>query len=117
MYCGAIGILRIQSPHIGVSNAPATYQRFMSESLGPLKRLERVFQHFRECNLKLSAKKCHFLIESVRYVGHIISKEDISADPDKVEKVVAWPEPTNVSELRTYLGFAGYYSRFIKNKF
>ena len=135
---GPLGFYEYNRLAFGLSNAPATYQRFMSECLGPLNhticevflddviifsstleehliRLEQVFQRFRECNLKLSAKKCHFMKDSVRYVGHIVSRDGISADPDKLDKILTWPEPTNVSELRTYLGFAGYYRRFIKN--
>ena len=51
----------------------------------------------------------------MRYVGHIVSAEGVEPDPDKVEKVKEWPTPTNPDDVRRFLGFVGYYRRFIKD--
>ena len=50
----------------------------------------------------------------MRYVGHIVSAEGVEPDPDKVEKVKEWPTPTNPDDVRRFLGFVGFYRRFIK---
>ena len=54
-------------------------------------------------------------MDSVTYLGHVISKDGIHTDPEKVSALKSWPAPTNVKELRQFLGFAGYYRRFIRN--
>ncbi|XP_075438166.1 uncharacterized protein LOC142476638 [Ascaphus truei] len=59
--------------------------------------------------------KCRFCRTSVTYVGHIVSAEGIATDPGKIEAVVNWPRPNNVMELRSFLGFCGYYRRFVED--
>lgn len=54
-------------------------------------------------------------MEKVKYVGHVVSKNGIEPDPEKIEKVVNWPRPTKPDEVRQFLGFVGYYRRFIKD--
>lgn len=65
--------------------------------------------------LKLSLDKCQFCQPSVTYVGHIISQVGVSTDPQKTEAVTTWPRPTTVTALRSFLGFCGYYRRFVKD--
>lgn len=80
-----------------------------------LERLEHVFQKVREHNLKLNPKKCEFFKRKVRYCGHIVSEKGVETDPDKTAKIAEWPVPQDVKQLRQFLGFAGYYRRFVKN--
>ena len=58
--------------------------------------------------------KCEFWLDSVAFLGHIISKKGILVDPKKVEAIVEWKRPTTISEIRSFLGLAGYYQRFVE---
>ena len=78
-------------------------------------KLEKIFQRLRDHNLKLTPKKCKFFQEKVQYVGHVVSEKGVEADPEKVDKIVNWPKPSNTDEVRQILGFAGYYSKFVPN--
>ena len=58
--------------------------------------------------------KCEFWLQEVEFLGHVISVEGILVDPRKVEVVLKWERPTNVIKIRSFLGFTGYYRRFIE---
>ncbi|XP_051129716.1 uncharacterized protein LOC127250458 [Andrographis paniculata] len=64
---------------------------------------------------KLYAKlsKCEFWLKKVAFLGHVVSGKGISVDPSKFETISDWPRPTNLSEIRSFLGLAGYYRRFV----
>uniref|UniRef100_A0A3P8RRT6 Gypsy retrotransposon integrase-like protein 1 n=1 Tax=Amphiprion percula TaxID=161767 RepID=A0A3P8RRT6_AMPPE len=122
----------------GITNAPSTFQRLMERCMGDInrkevlvflddlivfsdsleeheKRLQHVLQRLRENGLKLSHKKCRFFQTSVRYLGHIVSRDGVKTDPEKISAIKTWPEPQTLKQLKSFLGFAGYYRRFVKD--
>lgn len=77
-------------------------------------RLMKVLQRLGDYGLKLSPEKCHFFQTSVRCLGHVIAAQGVHTDPDKVSALKDWPRPSTGKELKCFLGFAGYYRRFVK---
>jgi hypothetical protein len=77
--------------------------------------LRIVLQRLRAHQLYTKFSKCEFWIKEVPFLGHVISPEGIAVDPDKVNEVLDWKQPMFVSEVRCFLGLAGYYRRFIPN--
>src|SRR5262249_51148487 len=59
-------------------------------------------------------EKCQFWLESISFLRHIVSKEGITVDPAKIEAMISWPRLTTVSEVRSFLGLAGYYRHFFE---
>jgi hypothetical protein len=76
--------------------------------------LRIVLQILRDKKLYAKLKKCEFWLNQVVFLGHVVSKDGITVDPSKIEAVVSWDRPTNVSEVRSFLGLAGYYRRFVE---
>ena len=78
-----------------------------------LNRVEMVLECLQDFNLKIKLKKSFFFQPKVLFLGHMLSKEGISPNPEKVQKVKDWPVPSNVKEVHSFLGLASYYHRFI----
>ena len=133
---GPLGFYEWNSMPMGTVNATSTFQRLMQQCLGNmhlkecvvflddilvyastfeehLKRLHNVFQRLRDCGLKLKPSKCEFLKSHCNYLGHVVSAEGISTDPNKIDKVKNWKTPVNAKELSSFLGFASFYRRFV----
>ena len=77
-------------------------------------QLKYVLQTLREHQLYANFLKCEFWLDQVAFLGHVVSKDDIQVDPQKIKAVIDWPRPTTVTEVRSFLGLAGYYRRFMK---
>ena len=71
-------------------------------------------QVLREHQLYAKFSKCQLWLNNVEFLGHVICKDGIAVDPAKVEEVLEWKSPTNVKEIRSFLGMARYYRRFIE---
>ena len=78
-----------------------------------LDRIALVFQCLKEFNLKIKPKKSFFFQTNVLFLGHILSKDGISPNPEKISKVRDWPVPKMAKEVHSFLGLASYYQRFI----
>jgi hypothetical protein len=76
--------------------------------------LRIVLGRLRVHQLYAKFSKCEFWLEKIAFLGHILTVEGIGVDSLKVEAVSKWKQPTNVSEIRSFLGIAGYYHCFIK---
>ena len=134
---GPLGFYECVRMPFGLTNAPATFQRLMESCLGELHldwciiylddviiflknpddhitRLEGVFEKLAKAGLKLKPSKCEFFCSSLKYLGHIVSKEGIAKDPRKIEAIRNWPRPKTVTDVRSFTGFTSYYRKFIK---
>ncbi|CAL9026823.1 unnamed protein product, partial [Prunus brigantina] len=79
-----------------------------------MKHLEIVLGTLRRRQLYAKFSKCQFWLDRISFLGHVISAEGIYVDPQKIEAVMNWPQPTSVTEIRSFLGLAGYYRRFVE---
>ena len=76
--------------------------------------LRIVMETLREKKLYAKLSKCNFGLKEVSFLGHIVSVEGIRVDPIKIEVIINWKPPRNVTEVRSFLGLEGYYRRFVK---
>jgi hypothetical protein len=72
-----------------------------------------VLQRLRDHRLYAKLSKCEFWLKEIKFLGHTISQDGISVDPEKVQEVMDWKPPTTVKQIRSFLGLAEYYRRFI----
>ena len=78
-----------------------------------LQRLEEVFEKLQDAGLKLKPTKCEQLQDEVRYLGHVVSAQNVVTDPDKVAAISEWKAPKNVKTLQAFLSTAGCYRRYL----
>ena len=132
------GLFQFNLMPFGLTNAPSTFERLMETVLAGLQyniclvflddiivygssfeeeisRLKQVFTRLIQAGLKLKPKKCVLFQKKVAYLGHIVSDAGVSPDPSKVEAIEKWPTPSTVTEVRSFLGLAAYYRRFVKD--
>ena len=86
---------------------------FSSSISQHVQRLEVMLDRLQREGLKVKLSKCAFFRQEVSYLGHVISNKGVATDPAKIEAVAKWPRPCQVGQLRSFLGFASYYRRFV----
>ena len=122
----------------GLSGAPATFQRAMDVLLSGclwqyalvylddiiifsetwekhLQHIDDVLQRLDKSNFRIKLEKCQFAMETVKFLGHVVSKEGLKMDPEKVMKMRNSSKPRNIKELQRFLGLCNYYRKFVKN--
>jgi len=132
------GMYRYRMMPFGLCNAGATFQRLMDIVLAGLhmdvclvylddivvfsktpaehlERLNAVFQRLRSAGLKIKPEKCAFFRRSIVFLGHVLSVDGISTDPEKIRAVVTWPTLVSVSEVRSFVGLCSYYRKCFKD--
>lgn len=72
-------------------------------------------QRLQEYGFHVKMEKCRFFQNKIRYLGHIVDRHGIRPDPEKLQSIASIPPPTNVSELRSFLGAVNFYGRFVRN--
>ena len=131
------GVFAFEKLPFGLRNAPLQFQAVMESALrginfkhvliyvddllcfspdfdSHLKHLDSVFRHLRAAGLRLKPSKCQFAATEVTYLGHIVSNKGVAVDPAKTEAVRSFPIPRDTTSVRSFLGLANYYRRFIK---
>lgn len=121
---------------MGLKTSPSSFSRMMTMAMAGLsyekclvylddliimgrnlidhnKNLLLVFERLRNANLKLNPIKCNFLRKEILYLGHVVSKDGVLPDPEKIKTIQNYPVPNNADEVKRFLAFAGYYRKFI----
>jgi hypothetical protein len=122
----------------GLRCAPSTFQRLMNHVLRKflgkfvavylddiiifstsfeqhIDHVNQVFEALRNATLKIKLKKCFFCFPNLTFLGHIVRRNGISSDPEKIEKIKKFPMPRNVKDVRSILGLFSYYRKFVKD--
>uniref|UniRef100_A0A3P9J3I3 Gypsy retrotransposon integrase-like protein 1 n=1 Tax=Oryzias latipes TaxID=8090 RepID=A0A3P9J3I3_ORYLA len=136
-FCTGRGLWQFRVLSFGLCNAPATFERLMEKVLASIPRqeclvylddilvhggsfkaalesLRKVLQRIAAAGLKLHPDKCCFMRRELEFLGHRIGSEGISTLEEKVQAVRDWPTPTTLRDLKSFLGLASYYRRFVR---
>ena len=131
------GLYEFNVMPFGLCNAPATFVRLMERVLAGLNwkiclvymddiicpapsfsesivRLRTLFDRLQASGLKLNPKKCSLFKKEVEYLGHVISINGVRTDPKKISAMQDWPTPTCVTDVKSFVGMASYYRRFVQ---
>ena len=130
------GLYQLNRLGFGVASAPALWQQTMDRILQGiphtecllddvittgesdaeyLENLETILKGLAESGLRVNPEKCKFFQESIEYCGHIVSKEGLHKTDAKIVAINGAPEPTNQTQLRSFLGLVNYYHRFLED--
>ena len=135
-FCTYLGLYEYTRLPFGLVNAPATFQRMISSVLAELlnrsvlaylddvivysytetdhvRHLDEVFTCLENAGLKLKPRKCFLFQNEVKYLGHVLSADGVSVSGERVKSVVEWEVPKTPAALCTFLGFVGFYRRFL----
>ena len=134
-FCTGRGLWQFKVLSFGQCNAPATFAQLMDRVLSGIPRQQclvylddilvhgssfhsgleslRVLEHIRATGLKLHPEKCHFMRREVQFLGHMVGGEGIGTMEAKVQAVADWPTPANQKQLKSFLGLASYYRKFV----
>nr|GFB62184.1 putative reverse transcriptase domain-containing protein [Tanacetum cinerariifolium] len=99
----------------GLTNAPAIFIDLMNCKEEHEVHLKTILDLLKMEKLYAKFSKCEFWLKEVYFPGHVVNRDGIHVDPSKVESVKNWKTPESSTEIRSFLGLAGYYQRFIKN--
>ena len=137
-FCCHEGLYEFERLPFGMKNSPSSFARLMQEVLRGLvwkvclvfvddivifsdtfqqhlDNLKLVFDRFRAANLKLKPKKCEFGKRKIQFLGHLVSEEGVEPLPDTCKAVQNFPRPTNVKQVRSFLGLSGFYRKYIEH--
>ncbi|XP_026724771.1 uncharacterized protein K02A2.6-like isoform X1 [Trichoplusia ni] len=130
------GLFRYNRLVYGLASSPGIFQRIMTQLFdkipnvtvflddilitgktirGHIDTINKVLKILQENGLKIKREKCDFLSKEAKYLGFIISREGVRVDPDKIKPIIKLTSPTNVSELKSFLGMVNFYGKFIRN--
>lgn len=132
------GLFQFKRLPYGLCGAPATFQRLLDRIITPelapacfaylddiiiatdtfgdhVHYLKLVFARLREAGLRVNFDKCTFGCSEMRYLGFVVNEQGLQVDPEKIEPLLKFPTPQNVTELRRFIGLASWYRRFISD--
>ena len=131
------GLFQYRVLPFGLANAPSVFQSYMNQTFAAhigkcaviylddvliysrtaeshLEHLETILSTVRQAGLFLKKSKCDFFKTQLKFLGHILDRQGVHPDPDKIKTVMEWPTPSCLTELRSFLGLCNYFRKFVK---